>query len=554
MQTHVYANGRAVASKASDGKATAAFPDPCWSPPGPGAGPVLLPYPNTVHARDITNGTTTVLVCGAEVALEDQSFFATSTGNEGATHAFNKGVKSGVIQGKAYFQSWSFDVVFEGRGVARHEDLTTHNHGSKPGNTAPTYYIDSASAKAACQEERSQIKRKCKPEPPGSDDHDGRPKKRKSGLSGALGEAAHTLDLLGREWAGYHRDKSMDPFAGNAWMDDHCSGLWITPQYMHVREFESALQDMLNKLEQSKLSLMLKALDELKEVAIQQAGQKAAEKVAWLSARSLGKAVVGAIGVETAVVPWAMGVWTAADLLSTATDLAAMAGPRGEAALKAMTNIKNIREKSQEILKDMKENPHKAHANAMSLMAEIDPCIRARKCMLVPYKNTAGSNEDSGGPQKPQPLKARSQARRGNGCCPGQTGHHIIPDAMIRDSGCASYDYQNAPTICMEGVNNAASHGSHGKAHDNLKTALMTRIKNGMPYSISYEEAMSFGIGAIEHAGASHCGRKCLQAQLDEHYGRCKEHRFVAEAGTGGRPSNVPEDVIRINDSNKTGN
>jgi hypothetical protein len=540
MQTHVYANGRAVASKAADGQATAAFPDPCWSPPGPGAGPVLVPYPNTVHARDITNGTVTVFVCGAEVALADQSFFAHSTGNEGATRAFDQGAKSGVIQGKAYFQSWSFDVVFEGRGVARHQDLTTHNHGSKPGNTPPTYYLDRASAKPACHEERSQIKQKCKPEPRTSHDTDGR-KKRKPGLSGALGEAADALDTLGRTSAHYQRDRSTDAFTGNAWMDDHCSGLWITPQYMQVKDLDKSLEAMLKKLEESKLSLMTKALDDLKDVAIQEAGQKAADKVAWLSARSLGKAVVGALGLETGVVPWAMGAWTAADLLSTARELAAMAGPRGEAALEAMNEIRNIRQRSQDILNDLKTNPHKAHANAMSLMAQIDPCIRARKCMLVPYRNTTGVSEEFGETQKPQPLKARSQARHGNGCCPGQTGHHIIPHAMVKDAGCTSYDYQGAPTICMEGVNNAAKHGSHGKAHANAQKAVIARLKEGMSKTISYEEAKDIGIRSIAQAGAAHCSRICLEAQLDAHYQTCKDHPFTANSGTGGIMNEPPK-------------
>ncbi|MEN9866692.1 MAG: hypothetical protein RL748_2282, partial [Pseudomonadota bacterium] len=37
MRTHVYANTLEIACKAegSDGKTISAFPDPCWSPPGP---------------------------------------------------------------------------------------------------------------------------------------------------------------------------------------------------------------------------------------------------------------------------------------------------------------------------------------------------------------------------------------------------------------------------------------------------------------------------------------------------------------------------------------
>jgi hypothetical protein len=102
---------------------------------------VVIPYPNTCYAGDITNGTKTVFICDKEVAIEDHSYFSTSTGNEPATSAFQKGVKTGVITGRAYFTQWSFDVVFEGCGVPRHTDLVSHNHGSIPSNTPVFPYL-----------------------------------------------------------------------------------------------------------------------------------------------------------------------------------------------------------------------------------------------------------------------------------------------------------------------------------------------------------------------------------------------------------------------------
>ncbi|HDQ6730740.1 TPA: DUF4150 domain-containing protein, partial [Escherichia coli O11:H5] len=45
------------------------------------------------------------------------------------------------INGNAYFKSWSPNVKFEGKCVARHEDLMTHNHGSEPGNTGLFPYV-----------------------------------------------------------------------------------------------------------------------------------------------------------------------------------------------------------------------------------------------------------------------------------------------------------------------------------------------------------------------------------------------------------------------------
>jgi hypothetical protein len=69
-----------------------------------------------------------VFIKGTAVALKDVSYFSTSTGDEPATEAFQKGVATNVIKGKAYFTNWSSDVKVEGLNVCRHLDLMTHNH------------------------------------------------------------------------------------------------------------------------------------------------------------------------------------------------------------------------------------------------------------------------------------------------------------------------------------------------------------------------------------------------------------------------------------------
>ncbi|MDH0868136.1 DUF4150 domain-containing protein [Mitsuaria sp. GD03876] len=126
METHVYANDNEICSKAADGKAVAG-PDPCWSPPAPAAGPVVIPYTNTAFAKNLANGSSTVFICGTPLALKDKSYLEKSTGNEPATSAFQKGVATGVIKGKAYFVDWSADVKVEGLNVCRNVDPTWHN-------------------------------------------------------------------------------------------------------------------------------------------------------------------------------------------------------------------------------------------------------------------------------------------------------------------------------------------------------------------------------------------------------------------------------------------
>ena len=94
-----------------------------------------------------------------------------TTGDE-AGCATKKGLITSVNRGKAYFNSWSMDVKFEGQNVVRHMDLSTHNHGSLPSNSPTWPYVDTASltpdhpCHASVQEEQEA----CDPNgtPPGS--------------------------------------------------------------------------------------------------------------------------------------------------------------------------------------------------------------------------------------------------------------------------------------------------------------------------------------------------------------------------------------------------
>jgi len=138
MSHTVYANGREISAKSSDGKSIAAFPDVCFTPPQAPPTPmgIPIPYPNTGLASDTTKGTRTVRIAGKEVMLKNKSHYKTSYGDEPGC-APKKGILTGKIKGKVYFTSWSMDVKFEAKNVVRHLDLTTHNHGSMPGNTPP---------------------------------------------------------------------------------------------------------------------------------------------------------------------------------------------------------------------------------------------------------------------------------------------------------------------------------------------------------------------------------------------------------------------------------
>jgi len=139
MGDSVFINGRAAVHKGSTGKSIA-FPDVCLCPPSPPAGPIPTPLPNTVQAADLDGGAKSVLIEG-NPSGKQSSFFKKSTGNE-VSRPTGGGVITHGVQGKAYFQTFSMNVMFEGEPAVRHMDLLTHNHlGPQPGNTPPMPWL-----------------------------------------------------------------------------------------------------------------------------------------------------------------------------------------------------------------------------------------------------------------------------------------------------------------------------------------------------------------------------------------------------------------------------
>jgi hypothetical protein len=139
MADKVFVNGRAVVHKGSLGQSVA-FPDVCLCPPTPPAGPIPTPLPNAVKAADLDGGAASVRIEGNPAGTRS-AHFRLSTGNEVARPT-GGGVISLGVQGKAYFQTFSVNVLFEGEPVVRHLDLLTHNHlGPAPGNTPPTPWL-----------------------------------------------------------------------------------------------------------------------------------------------------------------------------------------------------------------------------------------------------------------------------------------------------------------------------------------------------------------------------------------------------------------------------
>jgi hypothetical protein len=115
-------------------------------------------------ASDATAGSRTVQISRKEVMLKNKSYFKKSTGDE-AGSAPKKGVVTSKVTGKVYFTAWSMDVQAEGENVVRHFDMTTHNHGSTPGNTIPWLYTDEMDVSQippGCKKQANEFNKACK--------------------------------------------------------------------------------------------------------------------------------------------------------------------------------------------------------------------------------------------------------------------------------------------------------------------------------------------------------------------------------------------------------
>ncbi|MFK7767239.1 MAG: PAAR-like domain-containing protein [Mariniblastus sp.] len=519
MPHHVYANDDEIASKSADGKSPVAFPDVCISPgPPPPPSGIPIPYPNTCFAPDLTKVSKTVFIKRKGAALEDHSYFSKSTGDEPATQPLLKGVVSSALTGTCYFTSWSMNVKIEGKGVARHMDLVTHNH-SNPANTPAFPYV-SATAKAnECKKNIKKMEDKCKPEPG-----------KKSMLEKALGpkkfkKLENVLKKVGADVDG--------------WIGDHCTGLMIKPNSLKkdmnpdakkaledfMENIETMTQDIDKIIKEKVLEVIGEVKDEIIDKAQDIAGKMVKKKLRNTAIRhtaALGGAAIG--GVGAIVTEAGATIWTAGDAIHGVFKAGSTAWDAWGQISDAQTIIDKIPEKLREMAEEAKKNPQKAMANLMSILARINPCTRARRCILPKFKDT----------ELPKALQ-------GDGCCPGQTGHHLLPGEMYRNNpNCPKYTekmHKNAPVICVEGTSNDFDTGTHGSMHKKLDDKIQDYRKgswlSGKRETISYEKAREMAIQTVMTTfPESGCNPKCLRAQLDAFYKKmCKKNELKAKSG-----------------------
>lgn len=373
-------------------------------------------------------------------------------------------------------------------------------------NTPTTYYKDSCAVVKHCKSDFDKIEKAC------AKDDGKKPQSRPT-----------FQKLLGSKYKDHSGTLKRGGTDNKSWMADHCDFLWIPPGKSHEKFLNSldSLKDDLAKAVDDKLvSAMDAAKERLKQEAIDVAKKKAKDSAARAGARwfvgASGAAVGGVGGLVTEGIAT---VWNLYDMANTGWEVA-KTGYNAYQELGRLESMvqefKGVGEELDRLGKQAKSDPQKAIADFMAGVAKLNPCMRARRCSLVPYAKTGGTS--------------------GDGCCPGQTGHHLIPDAAVKDAGCPGYDYAKAPTVCAEGTGNSHG-GSHQRLHSRLKTHLKDYSDATGSSNISYKQFRDYAIETFyETFPESGCTKNCLKAQLDAHY-NCGSRPLTLASGVGSSPS-----------------
>ncbi|WP_166899120.1 hypothetical protein [Massilia sp. CCM 8734] len=390
--------------------------------------------------------------------------------------------------------------------------------------------MDTFNTAAECAKDRERVKEACGPKSVEKKNDD---RNRHTGLKSQMRRIISKLDKVGQSIYGYRKDHPIE----NSWMDDHCDGMWIKPQLNGAddpkykedvdkfKEDLSGLGKTIDLFTENPEKLLKAGFDDLFHQAVQKYGKAGTLRI--IAIDTFEGLVEAGIGNRAG--PAARGVkWVAKgfDYYDKAQKISKVLGT--ESAKEVLDGMKMLTGHSREILEKLMamwvEKPDVVMAELMSFNAEVNACLKARKCFFVPFKNNAKDKVSNGG-----------------GCCPGQTPHHVIPDSAVKNADCFQYKYDNAPTICLEGQDNL--HGSHGRAHGKLDEA-MTAI-NGIkkpPKPIAYESMRVHAVNAIRDS-TEQCNPVCLAKQLDSYYKDCKN--LLAKSGKGGAvPKEIVEDTL----------
>ena len=129
-------------------------------------------------------------------------------------------------------------------------------------------------------------------------------------------------------------------------------------------------------------------------------------------------------------------------------------------------------------------------------MCKDKDCNKARKCVLVPYKD---------------------------GCCDGKTPHHVVPKHCFRQTpkegalpyaGCDDYQPGDAPCVCVTGEDKSNKRKQHARIHKEMDKAEDDFKAAGGTWT--YKQAADAGAKSVNKVLG--CNEKCTKAQLDKYH------------------------------------
>ncbi|MEO1222070.1 MAG: hypothetical protein AAFY42_12075, partial [Pseudomonadota bacterium] len=268
------------------------------------------------------------------------------------------------------------------------------------------------------------------------------------------------------------------------WKDRYCGPAMFSPD-MSAETARNRMEELVSEAQGMKDEL----LDILADAGVDIATDALQRYAVRAGGRQLAAAVCGpgaaVCTVGLAVVNVASGIWTA---WSAWSDIAAIQ----DLVEQQLERLQQVQSGAQRILdaagdeaswQQMQEELTEEMRDAINSPA--GACIRARRCFLVPYEigdddrnsqipnfndQEAGRNSSS---SRGRGLFGRAQPFNlgdSRGCCPGQTGHHVLPQSWLNgpsgQGNCPGYAHDTAPTACLEGYSQYS--GSHGEAHAEL--------------------------------------------------------------------------------------
>lgn len=340
------------------------------------------------------------------------------------------------------------------------------------------------------------------------------------------------------------KEKEIYRIRDKTWKDKHCQKLLFDYE-LSADDVKKNLQTVKDEMDSLQKDFENVLLDKVGEIGVDKA-----EKVLAVGGCAAAGAVVGGIigfffGGAGAVPGAALGaelgtgICGAAATVDTVVDAvggAAELWENKDAIKKRVGELMNAKDRVDEFMGNIDKLDKATDEERKKLKEEIygemadaikdDPCIKAKRCELIPYQQGSPTASDAKANGVPTPMDKMFKLDKKSGCCPGQRAHHIIPKAKL--AGCANYTdtvHNNAPTVCAEGGH---SNGTHGKMHtntdNNTEYMIFGEDKYESPHKCA-KNASSTNCTIEASADAfmktfsdSKCDKECIKKQLKEYY------------------------------------